>query len=52
MLTGPRFIQREGKGGRNRMSDLDRAISDLVVANRILANEDVVDAYGLVSIRH
>ena len=34
------------------MSDLDQAISDLVVANRILANEDVVDAYGHVSIRH
>jgi hypothetical protein len=28
---------------------LDR---DLVIANRILAKEDVVDAYGHVSIRH
>ena len=27
-------------------------INDLVVANRILANEDVVDAYGHVSMRH
>ena len=27
-------------------------IADLVVANRILAREDVVDAYGHVSIRH
>jgi ribulose-5-phosphate 4-epimerase/fuculose-1-phosphate aldolase len=27
------------------------AITDLVVANRILANEDVVDAYGHVSVR-
>ena len=34
------------------MSDLDQAISDLVVANRILANEDVVDAYGHVSVRY
>lgn len=34
------------------MSDLDRAISDLVVANRILAREGVVDAFGHVSVRH
>ena len=34
------------------MSDLDLAIRDLVIANRILANEGVVDAYGHVSIRH
>ena len=34
------------------MSELERAISDLVIANRILANEGVVDAYGHVSIRH
>ena len=26
--------------------------NDLVVANRILANENVVDAYGHVSVRH
>ena len=31
--------------------DLETALRDLVVANRILANEDVVDAYGHVSIR-
>jgi len=31
---------------------LDRTIRDLVVANRILANENVIDAYGHVSIRH
>jgi ribulose-5-phosphate 4-epimerase/fuculose-1-phosphate aldolase len=31
---------------------LDRAIRDLAIANRILAKEDVVDAYGHVSIRH
>jgi HCOMODA/2-hydroxy-3-carboxy-muconic semialdehyde decarboxylase len=34
------------------MSALDSIISDLVVANRILAREDVVDAYGHVSVRH
>lgn len=34
------------------MSDLQRAISDLVIANRILAHEGVVDAYGHVSMRH
>ncbi|MDA0652913.1 MAG: class II aldolase/adducin family protein, partial [Proteobacteria bacterium] len=32
--------------------DLETALRDLVVANRILANEDVVDAYGHVSLRH
>lgn len=34
------------------MNELDRAIRDLVVANRILAREDVLDAYGHVSVRH
>ncbi len=34
------------------MSSLDRARRDLVIANRILANEGVLDAYGHVSIRH
>ena len=34
------------------MSQRDRAIRDVVIANRILANERVVDAYGHVSIRH
>ena len=34
------------------MDELERAIGDLVIANRILAREDVVDAYGHVSIRH
>jgi HCOMODA/2-hydroxy-3-carboxy-muconic semialdehyde decarboxylase len=34
------------------MSAPDRAIRDLVIANRILANERVVDAYGHVSLRH
>src|ERR1700745_4009075 len=34
------------------MSNFDALIRDLVIANRILAREDVVDAYGHVSIRH
>ena len=34
------------------MDELDRARRDLVIANRILAREDVVDAYGHVSMRH
>ena len=34
------------------MSSIDTLISDLVIANRILAKEDVVDAYGHVSLRH
>src|SRR5438105_8763532 len=34
------------------MSNLDGLIRDLVIANRILAREEVVDAYGHVSVRH
>src|SRR3984893_14060863 len=34
------------------MSNLDALIQDLVIANRILAREEVVDAYGHVSLRH
>jgi HCOMODA/2-hydroxy-3-carboxy-muconic semialdehyde decarboxylase len=34
------------------MTDLDRALADLVIANRILSHENVVDAYGHVSVRH
>lgn len=34
------------------LDEFDRIRNDLVVANRILAREDVVDAYGHVSIRH
>jgi ribulose-5-phosphate 4-epimerase/fuculose-1-phosphate aldolase len=33
------------------MSDLDDVLRDLVLANRILAHEGVVDAYGHVSVR-
>ncbi|MGO9699883.1 MAG: class II aldolase/adducin family protein [Xanthobacteraceae bacterium] len=38
---------KEGK-----MSHLDDLLRDLVVANRILSNENVVDAYGHISVRH
>lgn len=34
------------------MNTLEKAIRNLVIANRILAHEGVVDAYGHVSIRH
>src|SRR5215216_6938110 len=34
------------------MSNLDALIKDLVIANRILAKEDVVDAYGHVAVRN
>jgi HCOMODA/2-hydroxy-3-carboxy-muconic semialdehyde decarboxylase len=34
------------------MSTLDNLLQDLVIANRILAREEVVDAYGHVSVRH
>ena len=34
------------------MSNFDALIQDLVIANRILAREEVVDAYGHVSVRH
>jgi len=34
------------------MTELSALVRDLVVANRILASENVVDAYGHVSVRH
>src|SRR4029077_6227405 len=34
------------------MSQVEDLLRDLVVANRILAHEDVVDAYGHISVRH
>lgn len=34
------------------MSATDRTIRDLVIANRILAHQRVLDAYGHVSVRH
>src|SRR5215467_12057038 len=37
---------------RTLMSDIPALVRDLVVANHILARENVVDAYGHVSVRH
>lgn len=34
------------------MSDVARTIKDLVIANRILANLGIVDAFGDISVRH
>lgn len=34
------------------MNALDRLVNDLVVANRVLAKEEIVDAYGHISVRH
>jgi len=34
------------------VTDLDGILGDLVVANRILSHENVVDGYGHVSVRH
>ncbi len=34
------------------MSTIDQLIRDIVAANRILANENIVDAFGHVSVRH
>jgi HCOMODA/2-hydroxy-3-carboxy-muconic semialdehyde decarboxylase len=34
------------------MSELDQALRDLVIGNRILAHQNVVDAYGHLSMRH
>src|SRR5438270_825589 len=42
--------------GRSRAAAMERMamklITEVVIANRILANEDVVDAYGHVSVRN
>src|SRR5207249_745786 len=47
-----RGLDVPGAQSGQAMSDLDRIVRELVIANRILANEDVVDAYGHVSHRH
>ena len=40
------------RAGRQKMEPLQRAINDLVIANRILAHHGVFDEYGHVSMRH
>ena len=34
------------------MKSLDQTINDLVIGNRILAHENIVDGYGHISVRH
>ena len=34
------------------MTTLTETLQEIVVANRILAREDVVDAFGHISVRH
>jgi class II aldolase/adducin N-terminal domain-containing protein len=38
--------------GRHTTSEIDQPLRDLVIGNRILAHQNVVDPYGHVSIRH
>ncbi len=47
----PRGILSARKG-KLIMAELNGLIEELVAANRILANENVVDAFGHVSVRH
>src|SRR5713226_5797721 len=46
------LFEKHVTSGQPAMSNLDTIIQDLVIANRILAKEEVVDAYGHVSVRH
>ena len=39
------------KGNAKQMSELDDALRDLVIANRILGHEGICDAYGHISVR-
>jgi ribulose-5-phosphate 4-epimerase/fuculose-1-phosphate aldolase len=34
------------------MSALDNLLNDLIIANKVLAKEEIVDAYGHISVRH
>ena len=34
------------------MVDIDALLNELVIANHILANENVVDSFGHISVRH
>src|SRR5258705_7720645 len=47
----PLQLRYPARGGQP-VTELERAARDVVIANRILANEGVVDAYGHVSVRH
>lgn len=51
MLTKTKRATAKTRRAR-RTGALDRVIADLVIANRILAREGVVDAFGHISVRH
>src|SRR5262245_60615377 len=51
-LTSSSPTQEKSAPGHSTMSTLDTVINDLVIANRILAKADVVDAYGHISVRN
>src|SRR6516162_9614369 len=52
-MTTSRYCSRRSYDRRSYdVSSYDDVVRDLVIANRILAKEEVVDAYGHVSIRH
>lgn len=48
----PKAAQPPKLVAETTISEVELAIRDLVIANRILAHENVVDAYGHVSLRH
>jgi hypothetical protein len=48
----PKAVQPPKLVAETPMSEVEFAIRDFVIANRILAHENVVDAYGHVSLRH
>src|SRR5213080_3165466 len=51
-MPRPIATSAEPTEGGTTVTELERAVRDVVIANRILANEGVVDAYGHVSVRH
>src|SRR5262245_19205832 len=51
-LTSSSPTQEKSAPAHSTMSTIDTVINDLVIANRILAKEDVVDAYGHISVRN
>src|SRR5262249_27565375 len=52
LSSGRPFSAAQAKTGTNAFPGVDSvAIEDLVLANRILANEKVLDGFGYISIR-
>jgi ribulose-5-phosphate 4-epimerase/fuculose-1-phosphate aldolase len=52
MIAGFRRCAARGYGVAAMTKEYDFAVEDIVAANRILSRENVVDAYGHVSMRH